>query len=70
MTLIGFSLVDSHADFPDVELDKSEHVYRLASTLTTSYIKGVKLELQGAFSEIQSEKALLKGPSPLIDNRR
>ena len=52
MTLCGFSLVDTHSEFPELKLPKAEHSYRLAPGLETSYLKGVKLELQGAFSQL------------------
>ena len=45
MGLVGFDLIETHPDHPEIKLGKDEHVYRLAASLETSYIKGVKLEL-------------------------
>ena len=52
MMLVGFSLVDTHAEYPELKLSKEDQVYRLAAALEISYIKSVKLELQGAFSDL------------------
>lgn len=56
MNIIGFVLVDTHPDFPDVKVNRAEHLYRLAPGIDTSQIKGVKLELQGAYAELMAEK--------------
>ena len=60
LNLVGFTLVDYHADFPDVKLQKAEHVYRLAPGIDISYIKDAKLELQGAYAELMADKEALK----------
>ena len=63
MTLVGFQLIDTHAEYPDIKLAKGEQYYRLAASLDLSYLKSVKLELQGAYSELQAEKELAKKKS-------
>ena len=45
MTLVGFSLVDSHPDYPELKVAKAEQTYRLPQSLSIQYIKGLKLEL-------------------------
>ena len=52
MTLVGFTLVDSNPDEPGSKLPKDQVAYKLNSYIEIQYLKGVKLELQGAFSEI------------------
>ena len=45
MTLVGFSLVDTHPEFPEKKIAKADHTFRLPQSLSIQYIKGVKLEL-------------------------
>lgn len=45
MSIVGFTLIDYHEEYPDVKLSKAEHIYRLGPGIDVSYIKGVKLEL-------------------------
>jgi len=60
LNLVGFVLVDTHDEYPDVKLAKVEHVYRLAPGIDISYIKGTKLELQGAYAELMADKEAMK----------
>lgn len=45
LSFVGFILVDTHPDYPDVMVSRAEHIYRLAPGIDISYIKGAKLEL-------------------------
>jgi hypothetical protein len=54
LVLCGFNLTKEVVD------EKTEKCYAVGSKTSVSFLKGVRLDLQGAFSEFEAERAAKK----------